>query len=139
MSLSYDELIDNNELNKIYIKAAKEIISTNDKALVANLLDLSKKVIIDYDMLKSIIKTALANNEKVKIEIVESETGKTCNCCCGKTTFKLYKNIESINIDGEDIKIKEPGLYKYLNEYLNVSLTKTYIKDITDMVVIEKK
>lgn len=134
MPVTRESLLNNSELNTKIIGIMKEIISTNDKALIANLLDFSKKVIIDLNSLYEIINIAANVNKNINIEIIENDETKKC---CGKIKIRVYNSINSILIDGEELNKKEPEVYKYITNDLNISLTRTYVKNINDMVIIE--
>lgn len=137
--VSREELLQNAKLTSKCLFVMRDIISTNDKALVANLMDISKKIIIDYASLKGILKTAITG-EKVKIEVVQDDESKSCNCCGGaKMTIRLFSSITEINVDGKPLSEAEPEVFRYLSEDMNISLTRTYVKNVSEMIQVEKK
>lgn len=100
------------------------ILTTNDKALVANLLDQSKKVIIDASSLKKLI-SLIADTKDIEIE-ADAES-KSCSCKCGTAKFQLFETIASITVDGEPI---DADIEKYINETLNISTQRTYASSL---------
>lgn len=108
-----------------------DLIAKNDKALVANLLDQSKKVIVDSDTLENIIMLA---TDATNVEIESDVEKKTCNCC-GKcrASVHLFATIVGITIDGKNINEFE-GLSKYITDILNISIERIYMKHLIDVV-----
>ena len=130
MTLTREEIESNQEFNKYAFKIVKEILSTNDKALVANLLDLSKKIIVSATSLSELIEHAVDG-----VVCIETDE-ETHSCKCGSCKTHLYETITSLTIDGVSLKKAEPELYKYINDELCISLSKTYA---SYMFKIEKK
>ena len=126
MTLTKSDLADNQQFNRYAFKIVKEILSTNDKALVANLLDLSKKIVVDAISLQRLI--AYATDKTVNITTDAEE--KTCNCKCCKVKVRVFETITSITINGKDIHKKEPELCAYITEELGISLERTYASSI---------
>lgn len=134
--VSLDQLKKNLELEKACFKLLRDIISVNDKALVANLLDLSKKVIISTEDLIKLIKLGVGKCADV---VIDSDIDSaSCHCCKHKVNIRVYENIYSITINGEELEDCEPELYEFLTDYCNISLTKTYKKRVFDIERIEE-
>lgn len=106
------------------------ILTTNDKALVANLLDQSKKVIIDA---KSLTKLIRMITDAKDVEIDADSESKTCSCKCGTTKVQLFETIDSITVDGE---LLDADTEKYINDILNISTKRTYASSI---ILIERE
>lgn len=132
MVLTKVELENNRPFNRYAFEIVNEILALNDKALVANLLDFSKKIIVDANHLRKLISLVVDND----IEFVTDVESKSCDCKCCKIKAHIYENIDNILIDGKEMKNIEPELYEYISEELNISLDKTYG---SQMVEIEKK
>lgn len=137
--LQYSDLEGNAKLlafvNGIYIK----ILAENDKALVANLLDQSKKVIISTRDLTDLIKIALEDFD-VEVNIVTDIEKKGCTCGKCKTSIHLFERIDSITIDEEEMKDVVPALYKFITKTFNISLTRTYTDRFIEIEpVVEQK
>ena len=129
-----ETLQQNIEIEKECFKIMKDMIATNNKALVANLLDMSRKIIVSTKDLKRLIKIAVGDENKIKIETDIEQ--KTCICCHHKVNIHPYENIIRISIDGEDFEDAQPDLYEYLQSYCNISLDKTYKENV---IHIEKE
>jgi len=111
-------------VNEFAREVITSILTTNDKALVANLLDQSKKVIVDASSLRKLI-SMIADTKDVEID-ADAES-KSCSCKCGTTKIQLFETIESITVDGEAL---DADIEKYINETLNISTTRTYASSI---------
>lgn len=133
MVVTKAELAANDELSKYAFKIVKEILAMNDKALVANLLDFSKKIIVDAMNIKELITLAIPDSE---VEIETDIESRNCDCKCCKVKTSLYETIESINVNGKDIFETEKELCKYISDELGISLDKTYASQVFK---IEKK
>ena len=134
--VSLDQLKKNLKLEKACFKLLRDIISINDKALVANLLDFSKKIIISTEDLIKLIK--LGVGEAAEVVIDSDIESKSCHCCKHKVNVHVYENIHSITINGEELEDREPELHEFLIDYCNISLTKTYKKKVFDIERIEE-
>ena len=111
-------------VNEFAREVITSILTTNDKALVANLLDQSKKVIVDTSSLRKLI-SMIADTKDVVID-ADSES-KSCSCKCGTAKIQMFENIGSILVDGEAL---DSDIEKYINETLNISTTRTYASSI---------
>lgn len=111
-------------VNEFAREVITSILTTNDKALVANLLDQSKKVIVDASSLRKLI-SMIADTKDVVID-ADSES-KSCSCKCGTAKIQMFESIGSILVDGEAL---DSDIEKYINETLNISTTRTYASSI---------
>lgn len=129
MVLTYEQIIANTKLKDLFIEIQNHILTLNDKALIANVLDKSGHLIISCNSLKELISTAL--DGKVAVDVPEDPQKRSCkrSCsCCGKDKLilQVFGNILNITIDGKNLEEAEPNLYKYLTKTWNISLTRTY-------------
>lgn len=136
--VSVDELEKNLVLHRELNNILKHILAENDKALIANLLDLNKKIILDIDTLEYLLELAL--NEKIDIIIEQDEDAYKVNCC-GKCKVKIsiYNKIKSIKANKFLLSDVEPELCNYFSDVLGISLTKTYIKKTSEMIKITRE
>lgn len=126
MVLTYEQIVANTKLKDLFIEIQNHILSLNDKALIANLLDKSGHLIISCNSLKELISTALDGN--VEVDVKEDPQKCSCSCCGkGKLILQVFGSILSITIDGKNLEEAEPNLYKYLTKTWNISLTRTYL------------
>lgn len=126
MVLTYEQIVANTKLKDLFIEIQNHILTLNDKALIANVLDKSGHLIISCDSLKELISTAL--DSEVEVDVQEDPQKRSCNCCGkGKLNLQVFGSILSITIDGKNLEEAEPSLYKYLTKTWNISLTRTYL------------
>lgn len=134
-TIQMSELETNLNLNRLILKCISQEYTTNDKTLVANLQDSSKKTILPEDELIEIIELAINNPDSV-VEINTNEKAKTCNCC-GKCRVNIhsYADIISIMVDDRSLRTVQPFVTEFLEDKCSISLSKTYIRDF---IKIEK-
>ena len=126
MVLTYEQIVANTKLKDLFIEIQNHILTLNDKALIANVLDKSGHLIISCNSLKELIATAL--DSKVAVDVQEDPQKRSCSCCGkGKLILQVFGNILNITIDGKNLEEAEPNLYKYLTKTWNISLTRTYL------------
>ena len=127
--IQMSELQSNLELNKLLLKYISQEYAQNDTAVIANLLDVSKKIILPEDKLEDLIKVAL-NDPNVKVEINTTKKQQSCNCCgkC-KMNLHLFANIISIMVDGRSLRTVQPYVTEFLEDSCSVSLSRTYIRE----------
>ena len=114
--IQMSELQSNLELNKLLLKYISQEYAQNDTAVIANLLDVSKKIILPEDKLEDLIKVAL-NDPNVKVEINTTKKQQSCNCC-GKCRMNLhlFANIISIMVDGRSLRTVQPYVTEFLED-----------------------
>lgn len=135
--IQMSELQSNLELNKLLLKHISQEYAQNDTAVIANLLDVSKKIILPEDKLEEIIKVAL-NDPNVNVEINTTKQQQSCNCCgkC-KMNLHLFANIISIMVDGRSLRTVQPYVTEFLEDTCSVSLSRTYIREFIKIERIE--
>lgn len=111
-------------IDRLLAEAYRDILTNNNKALVANLLDFSGKVIVDVDTLEEILRILTGEEHSISTSM---KNGDGCKCCGGKATMKLFDSIISIKpVLSEEIKAR------ILDEY-GISLTRTYAKEVVSI------
>lgn len=134
MSVSIKELEGNTQLKDLFIEFQNEILTTNDKALIANMLDKSGRLILSCKQLQTLIETAL--DEKVHVDVKEDPQKRSCDCCGkGKLVLQVFGTIIDIRVDDKSLEEAEPNLVKYLTKQWNISLTRTYLPRMLDFEV----
>ena len=109
------------DIDKLLAETYRDILAKNNKALVANLLDFSGKIIIDVDTLEEILRIITGVEHSISTSM---KNGDGCKCCGGKATMKLFDSIISIKpVLSEEVKSR------ILDEY-GISLTRTYAKEV---------
>ena len=112
------------EIDTLLAKAYRDILSQNDKALVANLLDVSGLVILNVDTLEKLLELITGKPHSITTSM---NSGDGCKCCGGKTTVKLFDSIIGIRPElSEDVKEKLAKTYK-------ISITRTYATQILEI------
>lgn len=135
--LTREVIEENRELEKACFDAIKKVLANNDKALVANLLDFSRKIILSTKTLKKLLKIALGKDKEIKIDTDIEQ--KTCICCKKKVNVHVYETILSITVDGEELENAEPALVEYLTEECLISLSRTYKEKVIHIEDTEKE
>lgn len=113
-----EDLINNHEFKDTIIEIYKEILSKNDKELLANLLDLSGKIIISSDQLVELVAVAM-NLKKTDIHLKLQEN--ILSSCC-KVKVIPFKNVLSITAGTIDLKLHQYEVYSVINEYVSVDI-----------------
>lgn len=107
------------EVNAFLAETYKDLIASNSKALIANLVDFSGNVILDIDSLSKLVMILTGEIPQFATE-VKSKDG--IKCCKGKTNLHLY---ESIIEDDVPENVKE-----YIESELKISMARTYSKKV---------
>ncbi len=111
----------NPELSDHLAKCFSSILKTNNAKLIANIIDMSGKVIISIeDLAKAISLITNQSYNDVKISYVENDTG-----CCAK--INPIHAISKIKIGTQDFNLNWNNEYNILEDTYNISLTKCYI------------
>ena len=102
-------LMDDSKMNQfleLLLSIKTELLTTNDAALMMNILDKSNRIILPAESLKQLIKISTDSKDVHLWYIDDITTG-----CCGMIKKSLIKNIEKIVVDGEDFMIKFNRIY----------------------------
>lgn len=132
MVLSFSDLESNLYFNEFARDIVVDVLAKNDKALVMNLLDKSRKVIIDVESFRHLLKLIF---EDETVVITTDEAERSCSCKCGKQKMQLraYENIVSITVNGQDLNKCEPNVVDYISKVWNFSMTRTYCPDFLNI------
>ena len=111
-------------VERLLIAAYRDIIAKNNKALVANLLDFSGKVIVDVDTLEELLFKLTGKEHSISTSM---KRGDGCSCCGGKAKLQLFDSVISIKptLDDETMRI--------ISEDYGISLSRTYVKDVVSV------
>lgn len=111
---------DNNlEFQLVRSKILTKLLTEEDKRLIANLIDQSKKVILHMNDLKQLI-AAMKSTVAENVNISACETIMT-TCC--KARVLPFKSITSINITGKDFTSEDRAI---LEDIYHISLRTVY-------------
>lgn len=107
-----------NQFYKILAITLIDILKSNNVKLIANLLDLSGKIIIDANALCLCIALICNVDEKtVNLKYIDKETG-----CTGK--IDPIKRVKNIQVNGQDMNICYNKEYNTLQNKFNICLDK---------------
>lgn len=133
-TVTYEEITQSltvaNKIGEIF----REILTENDKQLITNILDTSKKVILTKDQLISILVTVLSINSggvAVTSDDVTIKYSEDVISSCLKVSVSPFKNIVSIKVFEQDLGQTQPDVYSALSSYFKISL-ETFYQSIID-------
>lgn len=125
--LSQEEIINSlivhNKVNEIL----KEILIDNDRQLICNILDTSKKIILSYDQLIDLLLTVLnltgatITKDNIRIKFSEDIISQ-----CLKTSVSPFKNIISIKVFEQELGQMQPEVYSAISSTFKISLETFY-------------
>jgi hypothetical protein len=107
-----------NAINKEIALTLSRILKSNNKKLLANLLDQSGKIIVDIESLATIISKLL----NVNLDTIHISYSVPTEGCLAKVT-KIY-DIDNIKINHIDFRLGYNEKYNVLNDDYAISLTK---------------
>ena len=120
-----NSLVVHNKINDIL----KEILIDNDRQLICNILDTSKKIILTHSQLVDLLATVLSisgmtvTKEDIKIKFSEDIISQ-----CLKTSVSPFKNIISIKTFEQELGQVQPDVYSALSSIFKISLEIFYSK-----------
>lgn len=120
-----NSLVIHNKINEIL----KEILIDNDRQLICNILDTSKKIILSHDQLVDLLITVLqcsgttVTKDDIKIKFSEDIISH-----CLKTSVSPFKNIISIKVFEQELGQMQPEVYSALASTFKISLETFYQK-----------
>lgn len=127
----------NRELDTFVRQVLIDVLAGNDKALVANLFDVSGKIILDGASLTQLIKIGLG---ETNVLIDTEDSGIKCNCCTKcKCKVRIFSAIKSIKVDGKPLSEVSPEFCSYITDVLKISLTRIYAKTFIDFEAVPIK
>ena len=125
--LTNDEIMNSIEVHLKVNDILKEILINNDKQLICNILDTSKKIILSQnqllDLLLTVLKCADASITKDSIRIKYSEDILSS---CLKSSISPFKNIVSIKVLEQELSQTQPEIYAVLSGTMKISLDTFY-------------
>lgn len=120
-SPQYPSVVSNPDLSDHLAVCFSKILKTNNPQLIANVIDMSGKVIIPInDLAKAVSLITHQDYSKVKISYVENDAK-----CCSK--INPIHSIAKIKIDTQDFNLNWNSEYNILEDTYNISLEKVYV------------
>lgn len=127
----------NQQLDTFVRQVLVDVLAGNDKALVANLFDVSGKIILDGASLAQVIKIGLGD---ANVLIDTEDSGVKCNCCTKcKCKIRIFSTIKSITVDGKPLSEVSPEFCSYITDVLKISLTRVYAKTFIEFEPVQVK
>ena len=106
-----------------------EILTENDKQLITNILDTSKKIILTKDQLFDLLVTVLSINSggvAVTSNDITIKYSKDILSACLKISVSPFKNIVSIKVFEQELGQGQPDIYSALASTFKISLETFY-------------
>ena len=132
--LTYEEIMNSilvhNKLNEIL----KEILINNDKQLICNILDTSKKIILTQSQLTDLLLTVLScTGQNITKDNIRIKYSEDIVSQCLKTSISPFKNIISIKVFEQELSQTQPELYSAIAGAMKISLDTFYQPVIKDL------
>lgn len=115
-----ENVVVNPEFIDFFNKMCINLLTVNDYALLANIIDQSKRIIFTANDLQVIISKFL-NCESVTINVLPPVVGGGCLC---KVKNGMYLDIENIKVKTRDFKLMYNTAYNTLKDDYHVCLDK---------------
>lgn len=130
--LSYDEIMNSIDVHLIVNNILQEILINNDKQLICNILDTSKKIILTQDQLLNLLLTVLkCTGEEITKDNIRIKYSEDILSHCLKTSISPFKNIISIKVFEQELSQTQPDIYSVISGTMRISLD-TFYQPIMD-------
>lgn len=142
LTITETEILTSNTVKDVIITAFNELLTSNDIALLSNLVVAAKvsdrKIVLTLDALKTLIATVIRlvepsfKEEEIKIKVVVNDIEVDC---CGfskpPTIVRPLNEITSIAVGNQDLYIHQFEAYHAIEDKLGISLKYVYsiVKD----------
>ena len=124
-TITYEEITQSLVVVSKIIEIFREILTENDKQLITNILDSSKKVILTKDQLIELLVTVLSINSggvEVSSDDVTIKYSENILSTCLKASVLPFKNIVSIKVFEQELGQVQPDIYTALASTFKISL-----------------
>lgn len=127
--LTFEEIMNSvvvhNKINDIL----KEILINNDRQLICNILDTSKKIILTQEQLIDLLLTVLSlTGQSITKDNIRIKYSEDIVSQCLKTSISPFKNIISIKVFEQELSQTQPEIYSALSGTFKISLETFYQK-----------
>ena len=133
-TVTYEEITQSLVVMNKIVETFREILTDNDKQLITNILDTSKKVILTKDQLISLLVTVLSINSggvEVTSDDVTIKYSEDVISSCLKISVSPFKNIVSIKVFEQELGQVQPDIYSALASTFKISL-ETFYQSVID-------
>lgn len=126
--ITAEHIYDNIEIYKKLVEILTSTLTSNDKKLIANIIDTTDKIILSASELCELIALTLTTDEyEVKAaDVIISYHDDIITSCC-KVHISPFKHILSIKINNQDFKTFQNEAYNVLTDIFKISLNTVYI------------
>lgn len=126
--ITAEHIHDNIEIYKKLVEILTSTLTSNDKKLIANIIDTTDKIILSASELCELIALTLTTDEyEVKAsDVIISYHDDIITSCC-KVHISPFKHILSIKINNQDFKTFQNEAYNVLTDTFKISLNTVYI------------
>ena len=133
-TVTYEEITQSLVVMNKIVETFREILTDNDKQLITNILDTSKKVILTKDQLIALLVTVLSINSggvAVTTDDVTIKYSEDILSTCLKVSVSPFKNIVSIKVFEQELGQVQPDIYSALASTFKISL-ETFYQPVID-------
>ena len=128
-TVTYEEIAQSLVVRSKILEIFREILTENDKQLITNIFDSSKKVIITKDQLIELLVTVLSMNSggvEVSSDDITIKYSEDILSTCLKISVSPFKNIVSIKVFEQEPAQVQPDIYTALASTFKISLETFY-------------
>ena len=128
-TVTYEEITQSLVVMNKILEIFREILTENDKQLITNILDTSKKVILTKDQLIELLVTVLSIKSGEVVVTSDDVTIKYSEdilSTCLKVSVSPFKNIVSIKVFEQELGQVQPDIYTALASTFKISLETFY-------------
>ena len=133
-TVTYEEITQSLVVVSKIIDIFREVLTENDKQLIINILDSSKKVILTKDQLIDLLVTVLSINSggvAVSWDDVTINYSEDILSTCLKVSASPFKNIVLIKVFEQELGQVQPGIYSALASTFKISI-ETFYQPVSD-------
>lgn len=128
--ITQEEILSSISVHDLINEIFREILVDNDKQLITNILDQSKKIILTQDQLKRVLIGVLSINSSgivVTSDDIRIKYSEDIVSSCLKTSVSPFKNIISIKVFEQELGQVQSEVYSTLSSHFRISLETFYM------------
>lgn len=127
--ITQEEILSSITVHNLINEILREILIDNDRQLITNILDQSKKIILTQDQLKRILVGVLSINSSgvtVTQDDIRIKYSEDVISSCLKTSISPFKSIISIKVFEQELGQVQSDVYMTLSTCFKISLETFY-------------
>ena len=125
-TVTYEEITQSLVVVSKIIEIFREILTENDKQLITNILDSSKKVILTNIELLVTVLSINSGGVEVSSDYITIKYSEDIISTCLKVSVSPFKNIVSIKVFEQELGQVQPDVYTALASTFKISLETFY-------------